>query len=277
MKHFKKFLVMLMCCVFTFAFAQNPLHKEKHQEYIAGINKMQNIQNKIAEELANKIISKENEEITITNVDFMHGWDNPRVNCYTDVDIPQMAKLDVSEFKMPVNGKMTSGYGYRPRFRRMHRGVDLKLQTGDTVRAAFSGKIRIVNYESNGYGKYVVIRHDNGLETVYGHFSKHLVEKNQFVQAGEPIGLGGSTGRSTGPHLHFEIRYLGLALNPSTIVDFNEGVTHQNIFTFNKKTYQDYSTSKVSSKYISKVKKKSYTTASKSKHSTKKSKKKKKS
>lgn len=241
MKHFKKFLIVFMCCVFTIAFAQNPIHKEKHDEYIANISTMPKIQNKIATELANKILQKELGEITITDVDFLHGWENPRVNCYTDVEIPQIAKLDMSEFQMPVNGELTSGYGYRPRFRRMHRGVDLSLRTGDTVRAAFSGKIRIVNYESGGYGKYVVIRHDNGVETVYAHFSKHLVEKDQFVRAGEPIGLGGSTGRSTGPHLHFEIRYLGLALNPSSIIDFNEGVPLKEIYTFNKKTYQDYS------------------------------------
>lgn len=275
MKHFKKILLVLMGCIFTIAFAQNPLHIEKHQEYIAGINKTPRIQNELATELANKIINQNDEEITITDVDFLHGWENPRVNCYTDVDIPQMAKLDVSEFQMPVNGKMTSGYGYRPRFRRMHRGVDLSLNTGDTVRAAFSGRIRIVSYEGGGYGNYVVIRHDNGVETVYGHFSKHLVKRDQFVKAGEPIGLGGSTGRSTGPHLHFEVRYLGLALNPSTIIDFKEGTVHKDVYTFNKRTYQNYSQAQVSTKY--QPKKKSYATTSKSKHSSKKSKKKKKS
>lgn len=260
MKHFKKILLVLMVCVFTFAFAQNPRHMEKHQEYIASIQKPK-IHNDLSNKFTNQILSEENEEITISDVDFLHGWENPRVNCYTDVDVPQTAKLDVSEFHMPVNGKMTSGYGYRPRFRRMHRGVDLSLNTGDTVRAAFSGKIRIVNYEGGGYGNYVVIRHDNGMETVYGHFSKHIVKKDQFVKAGQPIGLGGSTGRSTGPHLHFEIRYLGLALDPSKIVDFNEGVAHQDIYTFNKRTYQGYSTAHIAKKVS--PKKKSYTNTKK--------------
>ena len=258
MKHFKKFLLVLFGCSFTFLFAQNPEHVKKHQEYIAGINKTPNIQNDITNKLIQDYFVQQSEGITITDVSIMHGWDNPRVNCFLDVEVPQMAKLDVSEFHMPVNGRVTSQYGYRPKFRRMHRGIDLSLSTGDTVRAAFSGKIRIVSYEANGYGKYVVIRHDNGVETVYGHFSKHLVQRNQFVKAGEPIGLGGSTGRSTGPHLHFEIRYLGLALNPSTIVDFKEGTVLNDIYTFNKKTYQSYSQSHF--KKNNKYRKKSYST-----------------
>lgn len=90
----------------------------------------------------------------------------------------------------------------------MHNGLDIKVYIGDTIRAAFSGKVRMVKYERRGYGKYVVIRHENGLETVYGHLSKQIVDENQYVEAGEPIGLGGNTGRSTGSHLHFE-RVLG--------------------------------------------------------------------
>ncbi len=98
--------------------------------------------------------------------------------------------------------------------------MDIKVYIGDTIRSAFSGKVRIVDYERKGYGKYVVIRHPNGLETVYGHLSKHLVGENQVVKAGEPIGLGGNTGRSTGSHLHFETRFLGQAINPAEMFDF---------------------------------------------------------
>ena len=242
MKQLRKVLLILMSFIFAVGVAQNQKHKQKHEEYIAGINTNYKLNNEITNKLILGILDKEEkEEVTITDVDCMHGWDNPRVNCYTDVEIPLTAKLDVSEFRMPVDGKVTSEYGYRPRFRRMHRGVDLSLCTGDTVRAAFSGIVRIVSYEKGGYGNYVVIRHDNGVETVYGHFSKHLVKREQIVSAGHPIGLGGSTGRSTGPHLHFEIRYLGLALNPSAIIDFKEGVVRQDIYTFNKMTYQNYS------------------------------------
>lgn len=189
----------------------------------------------------NKFNINDNNEITeddisIIDVDVFHGWDNPSVNCYNDVKKPLCAKLDVSEFVMPVNGKITSNFGFRKKFNRMHYGVDLNLNTGDTVRAAFSGVVRIVNNQKNGYGKYVVIRHSNGMETVYAHFSKHLVSRSQIVIAGQPIGLGGNTGRSTGPHLHFEIRFLGIPINPSLIVDFNNKKLLNNTFTFINKT-----------------------------------------
>lgn len=153
------------------------------------------------------------------------------------VAIPASHDIDCNGFVMPLDGKirLTSGYGYRRRFRRQHKGVDLALRTGDTVRAAFDGKIRIRDYEGKGYGNYVVIRHPNGLETVYGHLSRHLVQKDQIVRAGEPIGLGGSTGRSTGPHLHFETRFMGVDINPSFIIDFSEGAPWRDVYTFQYK------------------------------------------
>lgn len=114
--------------------------------------------------------------------------------------------------------RITSPFG--PRWRRMHNGLDVKVNIGDTIVAAFGGKVRVVKYERRGYGNYVVIRHDNGIETIYGHLSKQLVDVNQTVKAGEPIGLGGNTGRSTGSHLHFEIRFLGIAINPVYMFDF---------------------------------------------------------
>lgn len=137
---------------------------------------------------------------------------------------------------MPLDGdiRVTSHYGYRRRFGRMHRGIDLKLYTGDTVRAAFDGKVRICDYEGRGYGHYVVIRHPNGLETVYAHLSKKIAQKDQIVRAGEPIGLGGSTGRSTGPHLHFETRFMGIDINPAHIIDFAEGVPLRDVYTFKR-------------------------------------------
>ena len=159
---------------------------------------------------------------------------------------------------------MTSNYGYRPRFRRVHKGIDLNLAVGDTVRAAFSGKVRLTKYERKGYGYYVVLRHENGMETVYGHLSRFLVKPDQYVRAGEPIALGGNTGRSTGPHLHFETRYLGIAINPAAIIDFENKVPPKDIFAFDKRTYgksQNYAPAK--------AKRKSY--ASKSRSSKKKS------
>jgi murein DD-endopeptidase MepM/ murein hydrolase activator NlpD len=114
----------------------------------------------------------------------------------------------------------------------MHYGIDLKVFVGDTIRAAFDGKVRICSWERRGYGKYIVLRHPNGLETVYGHLSGYLVDENEIVRAGQPIGLGGNTGRSTGSHLHFETRFLGQPINPAEIIDFENGVPHQDIFVF---------------------------------------------
>ena len=170
---------------------------------------------------------------------YTEGWESGLVNCYANVAVPQTAVIDVSKFCMPHPGYLTSPYGYRRRFRRMHKGVDLKLNVGDTVRAAFDGRVRITNFERRGYGNYVVIRHTNDLETVYGHLSKFLVEPDQYVRAGDPIALGGNTGRSTGPHLHFETRYMGYAINPAAIFDFANQTTHTDTYTFDKSTYQN--------------------------------------
>ena len=135
--------------------------------------------------------------------------------------IPDSFRIDLSGYCMPTtNTKITSKFG--PRRRRMHQGIDVKVYIGDTIRAAFSGKVRMVKYERRGYGQYVVIRHENGLETVYGHLSKQLVKEDQYVEAGEVIGLGGNTGRSTGSHLHFETRFLGQAINPALLFDFEK-------------------------------------------------------
>lgn len=146
-------------------------------------------------------------------------WDNRFVHSYGNVAVPDTFRIDLTGFCMPTDSrKITSKYG--PRRRRMHYGLDVKVYIGDTIRAAFDGKVRMVKYERRGYGKYVVIRHENGLETVYGHLSKQLVDEDQFVRAGDVIGLGGNTGRSTGSHLHFETRFLGQAINPELLFDF---------------------------------------------------------
>ena len=170
---------------------------------------------------------------------YTEGWDSQRVNCYAGVAVPQTAVIDVSKFSMPHPGYITSPYGYRRRFRRMHKGVDLKVNIGDTIRAAFDGRVRITNFERRGYGYYVVVRHTNDLETVYGHLSGFLVEPGTYVKAGDPIALGGNTGRSTGPHLHFETRYMGYAINPCAIFDFANQTTHTDTYTFDKNTYQN--------------------------------------
>ena len=161
------------------------------------------------------------------------NWNNQYVHAYGNAIIPETYTIDLTGFHMPTpSTKITSPFG--PRWRRMHNGLDLKVNIGDTIVAAFEGKVRIVKYERRGYGKYVVIRHDNGLETVYGHLSKQLVEENQLVKAGEVIGLGGNTGRSTGSHLHFETRFLGIAINPVYMFDFPKQDIVADTYTFRK-------------------------------------------
>ena len=152
------------------------------------------------------------------------NWDNNRAHTFGNaVVIPDSFRIDMTGFCMPTtNTKITSKFG--PRRRRMHNGIDVKVYIGDTIRAAFSGKVRIVKNQGRrvGYGKYIIIRHNNGLETVYAHLSKQMVSEDQYVEAGEVIGLGGNTGRSTGSHLHFETRFLGQPINPALLFDFEK-------------------------------------------------------
>ncbi|MEI3118642.1 MAG: peptidoglycan DD-metalloendopeptidase family protein [Parabacteroides johnsonii] len=184
-------------------------------------------------------IEMEEKENLMFPADELYGsnWENRWVDPFrgtAKVNFPDSFAIDCSSFVYPIAidsmARITSKYG--PRRRRMHKGIDLKVLKGDTIRAAFNGKVRIKAFERRGYGYYVVLRHPNGLETIYGHLSKILVEENQIVRAGETIGLGGNTGRSTGSHLHFETRFLGQAINPAEIIDFENGVPHQDTYVF---------------------------------------------
>ena len=165
-------------------------------------------------------------------------WSNKYAHRATE--LPDSFLINLKNFCMPTTSKViTSNFGRR--WGRMHKGIDVKVYIGDTIRAAFSGKVRIVKYEARGYGNYVVIRHYNGLETIYGHMSKHLVKENQIVKAGEPIGLGGNTGRSTGSHLHFETRLCGVALNPALMFDFRNQDVTGDTYMFHRDTYENES------------------------------------
>ena len=160
-------------------------------------------------------------------------WTNQKINAYEYV--PTNFEIDLRNFSMPTkHRKITSNYGYRKQFGRDHHGVDVKVYIGDTICSAFSGKVRICKYNAGGYGYYVVIRHNNGLETLYGHLSKILVKENQTVKSGEPIGLGGNTGKSTGSHLHFETRLCGVSIDPLKMFDFENQDMVSNKFTFKK-------------------------------------------
>lgn len=156
---------------------------------------------------------------------FMEYWFNDMTFSYDSVrvtDLPDVTVIPINypgeKFTPTWYGKLTSAYQWR--WGRQHHGVDLGLKTGNPIYAAWDGIVRYAQWNSSGYGNCVVIRHKNGLETLYGHMSKLMVIPNQYVSSGDMIGLGGSTGRSTGPHLHFEIRYKDFSINPEHIIDF---------------------------------------------------------
>ena len=150
-------------------------------------------------------------------------WTDERVNPYGTMfdSLKDNVHIPMAGFRLPAPGYVTSGFGWRRN--RMHKGTDIKVQVGDSIRSAWDGQVRIVGWDPRGYGYFVVVRHDNGLETVYGHLSRPLVDEYESVKAGYVLGLGGNTGRSTGSHLHLEIRYLGEAIDPAKFIDFTTG------------------------------------------------------
>ncbi|MCH5328072.1 MAG: peptidoglycan DD-metalloendopeptidase family protein [Coprobacter sp.] len=205
------------------------IHSQQHQDLLANQRNIKKEISLIDSLTFQRKLQQEAEEFPAIDL-YGDDWNNEWVNPYKTTQLPDSFAIDVSDYCMPVPGYKTSDYGWR--WKRMHRGVDLKLQVGDSVRAAFSGKVRITKYDARGYGYYVLLRHENGLETIYGHLSKILVRPNQIVKKGEVIALGGNTGRSTGPHLHFETRFLGIDLNPNDIFDFTNQVPHTDIFVY---------------------------------------------
>lgn len=152
-------------------------------------------------------------------------WDTVNIHPYrttvsqfTDTVKIQMIYDKNCDYVHPFYGHKTSDFSFR--WHRFHYGVDIDLETGSPVSCAFEGKVRIAK-KSNSYGNVIIIRHNNGLETIYAHLSEIRVKTDDYVTAGQIIGLGGSTGHSTGSHLHFEVRYKGIAINPNEIIDFN--------------------------------------------------------
>lgn len=179
-----------------------------------------------------KLINTENLESPAA--DLYDEWNN--VYAHKAKNVPDSFRISLRNFCMPtVSRVVTSNFGSR--WGRQHKGIDIKVYIGDTIRAAFSGKVRMVKYNPGGYGKYIVIRHPNGLETIYGHLSKQLVSEDQEVRAGDVIGLGGNTGRSTGSHLHFETRLCGRALNPALMFDFRNQDVVGDYYVYNSRTH----------------------------------------
>lgn len=176
-------------------------------------------------------------------------WDTDKIHPYSDVSLKSLPdEIDIllvdslHSCCVPFIGKINSKYCFRNR--RAHHGTDIKVVVGDSIRAAFDGKVRVVMKSSltGGYGNLIVIRHANGLETYYGHLSKMFVKENEIVKAGEIIGCGGNTGRSTGAHLHFEIRYQGQSFDPERFFNFETGEFRADtLFTLKKHYFSIYS------------------------------------
>ena len=188
---------------------------------------------------------------------FANYWSNDKISAYRDVplgEIPLQTPIalvdSLRSYRYPHKGRITSRYGVRRR--QNHNGIDIALKVGDTICSAFDGRVRFSKATETGYGTLVIIRHDNGLETYHGHLSKRLVEENERVVAGQPIGLGGSSGRSTGPHLHFECRYMGQSFDPERIINFTTGelrrehlLLKRTYFSIYSKYEQDWNGEKV--------------------------------
>ena len=147
---------------------------------------------------------------------------------------------DLNQYHCPYQGDVHYRGKFGVRRGRRHQGVDIPLKTGDPIYATFTGKVRVSKYWG-AFGNIVIIRHENGIETFYAHLSKRLVESGDWVNAGDVIGYGGSTGRSTGPHLHFETRYKGFAFDPQWLIDFKTGELRHGLFVLKKKYFNIYS------------------------------------
>lgn len=172
-------------------------------------------------------------------------WDTSKIHAYNVElkDLPISMVIDLVDtlksYHYPFKGRVTSKYG--PRRRGIHQGTDIDLETGDPIYATFDGRVRHTTYIARGYGNLIIIRHDNGLETFYAHLSETNVKPGDWVTAGQVIGKGGNTGRSTGSHLHYEIRYKGHSFDPERLIDFKTGDLRRETFLLKRTYFSPYS------------------------------------
>lgn len=206
-------------------------------------------------------LSEENEAVWDINDSLLYipaydtycSWNSSRVHPYnynltTMKDtISIVLAHDSCSYVPPFVSYKTSDFGYR-RYRH-HYGVDIKVHVGDPIASAFEGVVRIAHYDRD-YGNVVVVRHNNGLETLYAHLSKLNVKVGDWLEAGDILGLGGNTGRSTGSHLHFEVRYKGEPINPNDIIDWDSGELHSDVFHLNQSHFE----------YLKEIRKRKYYT-----------------
>ena len=177
---------------------------------------------------------------------YAEHWDTTQIFSYKSIqlaDLPDRVDLCLinhpSEFHYPLKGMVRSKYGIRKR--RNHNGVDIPLTTGEPIHSVFDGKVRYARFNTGGYGYLVIVRHKNGLETWYAHLCRPNVKANDYVKAGDVIGFGGNTGRSTGPHLHFEVRYCDQTFDPEFLFDFPSGTLKSELFALEKSYYNIHS------------------------------------
>ena len=218
---FKKLTMVSLCLCFSVSFCD----AQEINEQIAYEDK--------------SILTKSPAEVIMEHMDaspfaeLYDDWNNTQCHARTEV-VPNTYEIDLRDFSMPIEQSfITSNFGRR--WNRNHNGVDIKAYLGDTIYSAFGGKVRVVKNDPRGYGNVIVIRHWNGLETVYGHLSKQIVKVNEIVEPGQTIGLAGNTGRSTGTHLHFETRFCGLPINPLEIFSFKDKDVTGDFYSWKKK------------------------------------------
>ena len=191
--------------------------------------------------------------MNIPAYDIYCKWDTRDIHGY-NFDLSKMEKSESVSLELrreecdyhhPFRGRITSQFGERGA--RHHYGIDIKLYKGDPVQVAFEGVVRISQY-SKSYGNVVVVRHNNGLETLYAHLSARKCKPGDHVESGKIIGLGGNTGRSTGSHLHFEVRYKGEPIDPNTLIDWEAGALLYDKYELTAKDFE-YLTEARSKKY----------------------------
>lgn len=236
-KNMKSIIALLLgVMVSGSAFSQDQIASSKASKNIYTYEKV------VAPSGAEASVWDINDSVTfIPSYDNYCEWNTDRIHPYkykltnmTDTIVIPLA-MDSCDFTAPFTGRKTSDFGYR-RYR-YHYGVDIKLYTGNPVLSAFDGVVRISQYDAT-YGRVVVIRHNNGLETLYAHLSKLKVKEGDWVESGEVVGLGGNTGRSSGSHLHFEVRYLGEPINPNELIDWELGMLCSDTLYLNKEHFE---------------------------------------
>ena len=176
---------------------------------------------------------------------YTQNWDTSKIHAYNVElkDLPMSMVIDLVDtlksYHYPFKGRVTSKYG--PRRRGIHQGTDIDLETGDPIYATFDGRVRHTTYVARGYGHLIIICHDNGLETFYAHLSEVNVKPGDWVTAGQVIGKGGNTGRSTGSHLHYEMRYKGHSFDPERLINFTTGDLRRETFLLKRTYFSPYS------------------------------------